>query len=720
MADRIGQQLGNYRLTRLLGQGGFAEVYLGEHIYLKTQAAVKVLYTQLAREDFEDFQAEARTVANLEHPNIVRVLEFGIEGAVPFLVMSYAPNGSLRQRHPRGTPLPLPLILQYVRQVADALQYAHDEKLIHRDIKPENMLLGRRNEVLLSDFGIAIISQTSRSKSVQEVIGTVAYMSPEMLQGKPKAASDQYALGIVVYEWLCGQRPFHGAFTELASQHMFVPPPLLREKNATISPDLEQVVMTALAKVPQQRFSSVRAFAHALEQAGQSAAYQPTVYAPPPAQPFQPTQPATLPNSPRQPTVPPAESQFPQPLAGTSTQSQPISSPMLNIPSSPVGKSSGPTVLSSDASSRPGLLTPPSSQPFPLPVAAAPSSQSLQPTIGAAPSNSSSQPSSPLPPTVLAAPAIAAPTDLKTPAAQTLEPTVAVPPPAQTPPSTTVIPPTVQAVPPPTRSAKHYRTAVILGVFLSLVSMLFMDLIPIWAGVYPYPTPLQIFPSLVMSLIAGVTLGKSRAALPASLLAGLLIGISGGIFMVVKYASILPYLPQYAWALLVAGTVACGPLSWLAAWIRTHTRPLGQNKRRRSPAVTVFLILLALILLGGASFDIYHDVTEIHSGTLQSLDGVAWSGSQFVVVGYGTILTSPDGRTWTPQTPNISTLKLLDRVVWSGSQFVAVGSGGTILTSPDGRTWTLQNVWHLLPPPRCSLVGVTVCGRGACRHPHLT
>src|SRR5438477_6557352 len=103
MTDLIGHQLGNYRLIRLLGHGGFAEVYLGEHIHLNTLAAVKVLHTQLASEDVESFRTEARTVARLEHPNIVRVLEFGIEGTVPFLVMSYAPNGSLRQRHPRGT-----------------------------------------------------------------------------------------------------------------------------------------------------------------------------------------------------------------------------------------------------------------------------------------------------------------------------------------------------------------------------------------------------------------------------------------------------------------------------------------------------------------------------------------------------------------------------------------------------------------------------------------
>src|SRR5258706_2249511 len=108
MAERVGQQLGNYRLISLLGEGGFAEVYLGEHVHLGTQAAIKVLQTQLTSHEREQFRLEARTVARLEHPNIVRVLEFGIEAGTPFLVMNYAPNGSLRQRHPKGVPLPLP------------------------------------------------------------------------------------------------------------------------------------------------------------------------------------------------------------------------------------------------------------------------------------------------------------------------------------------------------------------------------------------------------------------------------------------------------------------------------------------------------------------------------------------------------------------------------------------------------------------------------------
>jgi eukaryotic-like serine/threonine-protein kinase len=269
MVDRVGQQLGNYHLIRLLGEGGFAEVYLGEHIHLSTQAAIKVLHTQLISDDVDKFRTEARTIARLLHPHIVRVLDFGVEGRTPFMVMDYAPSGTLRQRHPKGMRLPLDVIVTYVNQLADALQYAHDEKVIHRDVKPENMLLGRHNEILLSDFGIALVAQSSRYQSMQEMAGTMAYMAPEQIQGKPRAASDQYSLGIVVYEWLSGDRPFHGSLTELVGQHLSVSPPSLQEKVPTISPEVDRVVLMALAKDPKQRFASIIAFARALDQASQ-------------------------------------------------------------------------------------------------------------------------------------------------------------------------------------------------------------------------------------------------------------------------------------------------------------------------------------------------------------------------------------------------------------------------------------------------------------------
>jgi serine/threonine protein kinase len=143
MAGRIGQPLGHYRLDHLLGTGGFAEVYLGTHLHLGMQAAIKLLQTQLATAgEVEKFRLEARTIAMLEHPHIVRVLDFGVEAGTPYLAMEYAPAGSLRQHLPAETPLPPASILPYVVQVASALHYAHEQQLIHRDVKPENMLLG--------------------------------------------------------------------------------------------------------------------------------------------------------------------------------------------------------------------------------------------------------------------------------------------------------------------------------------------------------------------------------------------------------------------------------------------------------------------------------------------------------------------------------------------------------------------------------------------------
>src|SRR6266571_301062 len=215
MGDHVGEQLGNYHLLRLLGRGGFAEVYLGEHLYLQNRAAVKVLHTRLSGEEAARFVTEARTLARLSHPHIVRVLDFALHEGIPFLVMEYAPGGSLRTRHPAGTRLPLDTIVSYVSQVASALQYAHDQRLMHRDVKPENMLRNAHEKVLLGDFGLAMLAPSTLSASTQaldsSLSGTPPYLAPEQVQGNPQPASDQYALGIVVYEWLCGSLPFSGS-----------------------------------------------------------------------------------------------------------------------------------------------------------------------------------------------------------------------------------------------------------------------------------------------------------------------------------------------------------------------------------------------------------------------------------------------------------------------------------------------------------------------------
>ncbi len=276
MVDRVGQQLGHYRLVRLLGRGGFAEVYLGEHLRLATQAAIKVLSTALEDEDIEGFLREAQMVARLKHPHIVRVFDFDVEEHTPFLVMDYLPFGNVRRSHPKGITLPLETIVSYVKQIASALQYAHDQMLIHRDIKPENMLLDQDHIIVLSDFGIALMAQSSRSQITQQVAGTAAYMAPEQFQGHPHRASDQYALGIVVYEWLSGDRPFHGSFTEMYSQHLFLAPPPLSEKRPELRPAVEEVVLMALAKDPKERFATIQAFATALEHACQTTPSRPT------------------------------------------------------------------------------------------------------------------------------------------------------------------------------------------------------------------------------------------------------------------------------------------------------------------------------------------------------------------------------------------------------------------------------------------------------------
>src|SRR5258708_32895300 len=146
MDDRIGKQLGNYRLLQLLGQGGFADVYLSEHIHLHTQAAIKVLQLRLIENNVQNFLNEARTIAHLVHPYIIRVLDFGVQDNVPFLVMDYASKGTFRQRflNGHGQRLPATPLFPYIKQAAAALQYAHDKKLIHRDVKPENRSEERR------------------------------------------------------------------------------------------------------------------------------------------------------------------------------------------------------------------------------------------------------------------------------------------------------------------------------------------------------------------------------------------------------------------------------------------------------------------------------------------------------------------------------------------------------------------------------------------------
>ena len=273
MVDRLGQQFGNYRLVKLLGKGGFAEVYLAEHLYQEKQVAIKILPARLSDlRTIHRFRQEARAVAHLEHPNLVRVIDFGVESTTPYLVMYYAPNGTLRQRHPRGNRLPLGTVVSYVTQIADALQYAHNKSFVYRNVKPANMLIGEHEELLLSGFSMAVLPEVSNSTAMEEAADTMLYMAPEQIQGHPQAASDQYALAVVAYEWLCGALPFQGTGQELVLEHLSTPP-LPLEKWIRVAPEIEEVIMRALSKDPGDRFASVQEFASALAQAAQKISF---------------------------------------------------------------------------------------------------------------------------------------------------------------------------------------------------------------------------------------------------------------------------------------------------------------------------------------------------------------------------------------------------------------------------------------------------------------
>jgi len=252
-----------------LGRGGFGTVYLGTHRYLGTEAAIKILHTRHAGTGIQQFFTEARIAAQLVHPHINRVLDFGINAdGVPFLVMDYAHHGSLRTIYPEGKTLPLNAVINFAGQIADGLHYIHWRGLIHQDIKPENLLVGRNRQVQISDFGIAIAAPDARASAYSIVVGTPLYMAPEQMSGDPCFASDQYALAVIIYEWLVGTPPFKGSWPAIARQHLqATPPPSLRAQGTAISRAVEDVIARALAKEPEQRYSDVRAFVAALKQA---------------------------------------------------------------------------------------------------------------------------------------------------------------------------------------------------------------------------------------------------------------------------------------------------------------------------------------------------------------------------------------------------------------------------------------------------------------------
>jgi serine/threonine protein kinase len=224
-------------------------IYLGQHLRLsQKQAAIKILYApHLSQEEVEAFRREADTIAALSHPHIVTIHDFDVEQGMPFLVMDYYPDGTLRQRHSKGIPLAVPIVVSYVQQVAQALQYAHDHRVIHRDVKSANMLISKRGEVVLSDFGVAAVAQGTKSIPTQPLAGTAPYIAPEQIEERPRRESDQYALAIVVYEWLTGLLPFTATASEIMIKHLSADPPLHCHQIPNMRPAIEQAIRKALA-----------------------------------------------------------------------------------------------------------------------------------------------------------------------------------------------------------------------------------------------------------------------------------------------------------------------------------------------------------------------------------------------------------------------------------------------------------------------------------------
>jgi serine/threonine-protein kinase len=264
-----------YRLERELGQGGMATVYLAHDVRHDRPVALKVLRPELsAIVGGERFLTENKTTANLQHPHILPLFDSGAADGLVFYVMPYVEGESLRDRLTREKQLPVDEAVRIAREVADALDYAHRHGVIHRDIKPENILL-HDGRALVADFGIALaVSRSDGGTRMTETgmsLGTPHYMSPEQAMGEREitAKSDLYALGCVLYEMLTGEPPFTGPTAQaIIARVMTVEPRSLTLQRKTIPPHVEAAVITALAKLPADRFGTAAQFAEALGRPG--------------------------------------------------------------------------------------------------------------------------------------------------------------------------------------------------------------------------------------------------------------------------------------------------------------------------------------------------------------------------------------------------------------------------------------------------------------------
>ena len=267
----LGRQIGNYRLIALLNRGNFGSVYQGQHIVFskKPVVAVKILHAPLRTEqDHADFVNEAQTLYRLQHPHILPVIDAGFEQNQPYLVMEYAPGGTLRDhlQASKGHPLMLDKTVSILTQIGEALVFAHQQNVIHRDLKPENILFNASGEALLADFGIAVILATIHTRKVG-LGGTPSYMAPEQFEGYASTKSDQYALGCIAYELVTGHRLFAIPNRSLEAywyHHAKVEPKPPTQLNPQLPTHIEQAILTALTKDRSQRHQDISTFCKAL------------------------------------------------------------------------------------------------------------------------------------------------------------------------------------------------------------------------------------------------------------------------------------------------------------------------------------------------------------------------------------------------------------------------------------------------------------------------
>ncbi|HET8844959.1 MAG TPA: protein kinase [Ktedonobacteraceae bacterium] len=267
IAYKKGERLGQYEVVAALEQTSFGQTYLCEHMYLRTQVTIEVFQLPLPRELREDFLTQTQALQQLDHPHILRIHEAGVQRHHPFLVTDYGSHRTFRQVYPQGSLRSLESLSPHIKQIASALQYAHDRRILHGDICPENVLLDRNNTILLRGFAIEATIQNRERLRYQRtgvISEAVSYAAPERIQGKTHPASDQYSLAMLIYELLCGVLPFTGSSIEVAHQQMHASLPPLKQKAPNISQEIENTVMKALAKEPGQRFANIQAFVNAL------------------------------------------------------------------------------------------------------------------------------------------------------------------------------------------------------------------------------------------------------------------------------------------------------------------------------------------------------------------------------------------------------------------------------------------------------------------------